>query len=110
RADVVPPSYWHLPADTDSAFFTRGSDAKLFDRPRELVAAVLSDAAEAAGMPEAERRSVRDLVADRILSLFMNGGPAIYAKGFDHAALDKALKTQAALDENDTPAQSEAKK
>jgi hypothetical protein len=110
QADVAPPAFWHLPADTDTAFFGRGTDPKLFERPRELMANLLVEATDSAGMPEVERRSVRDLVSDRMLSLFTSGGPVIYAKGFDHAAVEKALQTHAALDENDTPAVFEAKK
>lgn len=111
RADGTPPAFWHLPADTDTAFFARGAaDPALFERPRELIANLLMEATDSAKMPEAERRSVRDLVADRMLSLFTNGGLVIYAKGFEHAAVEKALQRRAALDENDTPAQAEAEK
>lgn len=110
RADAPPQAFWHLPADTDTAFFGRGSDAKLFERPRELLANLLAEATLSSGMPEAERKAVRDLIADRMLALFTNGKTAIYAKGFDQGALEKVLKAKASLKADDTPGNAEAKK
>ncbi|MDB5213801.1 MAG: hypothetical protein JWO86_1728 [Myxococcaceae bacterium] len=89
RADVPPPAFWHLPGDTDVALFGKGSDPKLFDHPKELLGNVFLEATEGAGMPEPERKAVRELVVDRMLSLFT--GPLVYGKGYDAAALDKAL-------------------
>ena len=99
-----------MPADTDTAFFGRGSDAKLFDRPRELLANLLAEATLSSGMPEAERKAVRDLIADRMLALFTNGGTGIYAKGFDQSALERVLKAKASLKTDDTPGKAEANK
>jgi hypothetical protein len=90
RADSPPAAFWHLPADTDTAFFGRGSDPKLFDHPRELLANLMLEATESAGMPEAERRALKDLVAERMLALFTSG-TGIYGKGFDEAAVEKAV-------------------
>lgn len=89
RADSPPAAFWHLPGDTDTAFFGRGSDPKLLDRPRELLANLMLEGAESAGIPESERKAIKDLVADRMLMLFTNGG-GIYGKGFDQAAIEKA--------------------
>jgi hypothetical protein len=89
RADVPPPAFWHLPGDTDLAVFGKGSDPKLFDHPKELLGNVFLEATEGAGMPEPERKAVRELVVDRMLSLFT--GPLVYGKGYDAAALDKAI-------------------
>jgi hypothetical protein len=109
RAGEAPPAFWHLPGDADTAFFGRGSDPKLFERPRELVAALLLEATDAAGMPEAERKAAGDLVANRMLSLFTNG-VSVYAKGHDAAGVDRAVRARAALKPDDTPAQAEARR
>jgi hypothetical protein len=95
RADVPPPAFWHLPGDTDVALYGKGSDPKLFEHPKELLGNVFLEATEGAGMPEPERKAVRELVVDRMLSLFT--GPLVYGKGYDAAALDKALAAKAAL-------------
>jgi hypothetical protein len=95
RADAPPAAFWHLPADTDVALFGKGSDPKLFDHPKELLGNVFLEATEGAGMPEPERKAVRELVVDRMLSLFT--GPLVYGKGYDAAALDKAIAARAAL-------------
>ncbi|MDF2693791.1 MAG: hypothetical protein K0S65_2174, partial [Labilithrix sp.] len=90
RADSPPAAFWHLPGDTDTAIFGRGSDPKLFEHPRELLANLMLDATDSMGMPEAERKALKDLVADRFLTIFTSG-TGIYGKGFDAAALDKAV-------------------
>jgi hypothetical protein len=109
RADSPPAAFWHLPAETDTALFGRGSDPHLFDHPRELIANLLVEAADAGGMPESERRAVRDLVADRMLPLF-TGGVGVYAKGYDQAGVEKAVKARRDVKEDDIPALSEAKR
>lgn len=101
RADVAPAAFWHLPGDADTAFFMRGSDPKLYERPREILANLLTEGMDAAQLPPAEKRAVHDLVADKMLHLFTNGGVGIYAKGFDPAALDKAIKARASVKDDD---------
>lgn len=106
RADVPPPGFWHLPADTDLAVYGKGSDPKLFDHPRELIGNVALEATEASGMPEPERKAVRELVVDRMLGLFT--GPMVYAKGYDAAAVDKAFAARNGLKSGDLAATDEA--
>jgi hypothetical protein len=89
KADVAPAAFWHLPADTDVAMYSKGSDPKLFDHPRELLGNVALEATQGAGMPEAERKAVRDLIVDRMMGLLT--GPLVYGKGYDAAAVDKAF-------------------
>jgi hypothetical protein len=109
HSGATPPAFWHLPAETDLAVFGRGSDPKLFDRPRELIANLLLEATDAGGMPEAERRSVKELIADRMLALFTNGS-GLYAKGYDQAAVEKALKARQAIKPDDVAGMLEAKR
>jgi hypothetical protein len=101
RAEPAPAAFWHLPGDTDTALFMRGSDPKLYDHPREILANLLTEGMDSAQVPPTEKKAVHDLVADKMLRLFTNGGTGIYAKGFDQAALDKALKARAAVKEDD---------
>ena len=89
RAEAPPPAFYHLPAETDLALYGRGSDPKLFDHVRELLGNVALEAMQGVGMPEPERKAVRDLVVDRMLSL--GTGSMVYGKGYDAAALDRAL-------------------
>lgn len=102
-----PPAFWHLPADTDLALYGKGSDVKLFEHPRELLGNVALEITEGAGMPETERKAVRELVVDRMLGLFM-GGPIVYGKGYDAAAVDKAIATRKAVKPEDTAARDAA--
>ncbi len=108
RADVPPPAFWHLPSDTDMALFGKGSDPKLFAHPKELLGNVFLEATEGAGMPEPERKAVRELVVDRMLSLFT--GPLVYGKGYDATALDKALANVRAAKPGDLAARDEAER
>lgn len=108
RADVPPPAFWHLPADSDVALYGKGSDPKLFEHPKELLGNVFLEATEGAGMPEPERKAVRELVVDRMLGLFT--GPLVYGKGYDAAAVDKALAARNAVKPGDTAARDEAER
>ena len=90
RADVPPPAFFHLPAETDTAVYTSAQDSKLFDKPRELLGNVLVDVAESQHLPEAERKALRDLAIDRTAMLLT--GARVYARGFDQEAVEKALE------------------
>lgn len=108
RADAPPPALMHLPADTDVAVYGKGSDPKLFDRPRELIGKVALEAGEGVGMPEPERKAMRELVVDRMLGLFT--GSLVYGKGFDAAALEKAMAARAKVKKGDLAAEDEAER
>ncbi len=106
RAAAPPPAFLHLPAESDLALYGKGSDPKLFDHVRELLGNVALEATEGSGMPEAERNAVRELVIDRMLTLFT--GPLVYGKGFDGAALEKALAARKGVKPGDLGARDEA--
>jgi hypothetical protein len=108
KADAPPAAFWHLPADTDVAGFGRGSDPKLFDHPRELLGNVALEATEGAGMPEPERKAVRELVVDRMLGLFT--GPLVFGKGYDAAAVEKAFVAKNNVKPGDIAARDEAER
>lgn len=101
-AGSPPPSFWHLPVDTDTAFFGRGSDPKLMEHPRELVGNAIFETAGAAQMPESERQALKALVADRVMPIFSGG--MVYGKGFDEAALVKAMAARKAAKRQDVAA------
>jgi hypothetical protein len=107
--EPAPASFWHLPADTDSAFFARASDPKLFDHPRELLGNALVDLASKSGMPQAEQTALKDLLAQRLFKLWSDG-PGIYAKGFDQAAIEKASSSLKSIKPENRGAREEAKR
>jgi hypothetical protein len=109
RPDSPPAAFWHLPGDTDTAFFSHASDPKLFDHPRELATRFMLEATESAGMPEAERHSLKDLISDRLSGLFSNG-PGVYGKGFDAAALEKAVTNLKGIRIEDRAARAEGER
>ena len=109
RADSPPAAFWHLPAETDMAFFGRGADPKLFERPRELIGSLMLEATDSAGMPEAERKALKDLVTDRMLTLFTSGS-GIYGKGFDQAAVEKAAANLKGIKADDRAGVAEGKR
>ena len=108
-ATEPPAAFWHLPGDADAAAYTNGSDPKLFDHPRELLGNLLVEAATPSGLPDAERKALKDVVVDRMLQLFTTGG-SVYGKGYDAAALDKALAARAKVKPNDVAGDAEAKR
>lgn len=107
-AGAPPAAFWHLPADADLAVYGKGSDPKLFVHPKELIGNVALEATAGAGMPEAERKAVHDLVVERMLGLFT--GPLVYGKGYDPASLDKALAARRAVKPGDRGAREEARR
>jgi hypothetical protein len=108
RADAPPPAFLHLPGDTDVALYTRGTDPKLFDHMKELLGNVALEAAGDAKMPEPERKALRDLVVDKMLTLLT--GPLVYGKGFDGAAVDKAVANRRAVKSGDWAAEAQAER
>ena len=106
RAEAPPPAFLHLPGDADVAVYGKGSDPKLFDHARELLGNVALEATEGAGMPDAERKAVRELVIDRMLTLFT--GALVYGKGYDGAALEKLLAARGAVKPGNPAAEDEA--
>jgi hypothetical protein len=106
RAEGPPPAFQHLPSETDLAVYGHGSDAKLFDHARELLGNVAVEATEGVGMEEPERKAVRELVIDRMTSLFT--GPLVYGKGYDALAIEKALAARKGVKRGDLGAQDEA--
>lgn len=105
KTEPPPSAFWHLPADTDLGLFSRGSDPGLFDHPRELVVNAIADGATLAALPEADARAVRDLT-ERTLPLLTRGA-AIYAKGYDSAALQKAVDARLNAKPDDPAAKAE---
>lgn len=99
RAGPPPPAFFHLPAETDVAYFSKGNDPKLFAHVREILSNLLVEAFTENGMPEAERKTIKELVANRVMPLFT--GPIVYGKGYDAAAVEKAAAAKKALKSSD---------
>ncbi|MBS2020147.1 MAG: hypothetical protein JST00_45225 [Deltaproteobacteria bacterium] len=108
-AGAPPPGFLHLPAETDLGLYGKGSDPKLFDRPKEILGKLALETTAEMGMPEPERKAVRDLVVDRMMALFA-GGPLVYGKGYDAQALEKAIAARAKVKPNDLAAEDDAER
>ena len=108
KADVPPAAFWHLPGEADVAIFGKGYDPKLFEHPRQLLGDLALEVTEGAGMPDAERKAMRELVVDRMLGLFT--GPLVYGKGYDAAAVEKARTAHEAVKTTDLAAKDETKR
>lgn len=102
RADVPPPTFWHLPADSKEAFFGRGIDAKDLDHPRELVVDALSKGLDDQGVTPQDRQAVADLV-QQYMSFFTS--PSVFANGIADAPAPAA--TPKKDDKKDTKAKGE---
>lgn len=100
QVGAPPPAFWKLPADVDFAGFARLGDMS-YERPKQLIGDAIFETAEAAGLPEAERSAARELVMDRMASVF--GDTIVLGRGVDGEALDKAAAARARLDEADDP-------
>lgn len=107
-AGPPPPAFLHLPAETDMGLYGKGSDPKLFDRPKEILGKLATDTTTGMGMPEPERKAVRDLVVDRMLGLFT--GPLVYGKGYDQQALEKAVAARNKVKQGDMAAEDEGER
>lgn len=107
-AGPPPPAFLHLPAETDLGLYGRGSDPKLFDRPKEILGKLATETTQGMEMPEAERKAVRDLVVDRMLGLFT--GQLVYGKGYDAQAVEKAIAARNKVKQGDLAAEDEAER
>jgi hypothetical protein len=94
KAGPPPPAFFHLPQETDVAMFSKGADPKLFTHVREMLANLLVEAFTEGGMPDAERKTIKELVTNRMMPLFT--GPIVYGKGYDAAAVEKAAAAKKA--------------
>lgn len=94
KAGPPPPAFFHLPQETDVAMFSKGTDPKLFAHVREIMSNLLVEAFTEGGMAESEKKTIKDLVAGRMMPLF--SGPLVYGKGYDAAAVEKAAAAKKA--------------
>lgn len=100
KAGAPPPALFHLPQETDVAFFSKGNDSKLFTHVREMLSNLLVEAFTEGGMPDTERKTIKDLVMSRMMPLFT--GPLVYGKGYDQAAVEKAAAAKRTAKGKDT--------
>ncbi len=107
RADVPPPMFWKLPADSDAAFFHRGIDATDFEHARDRLAGILGGALGKEGMADADRKAVRDAAAHTLDLVTLK---STYAKGIDADAAAKALAAIKSTKSGDDAAREEAER
>lgn len=107
RTDVPPAAFWHLPAETDIAYFHRGVDEKELAHPKQLLDAVLMAVFEEGNLPDAQRRALAD-VSMKSISLLAN--PLVFAKGVDSAGIQKAQAAQKAVKPGDRVAEEDARR
>jgi hypothetical protein len=86
RADAPPATFWHLPVDADTAFFSRGIDAKELEHPRDLIIEAVNRALDKEGVAAPDKRALTDAMKDW---LALTSAPAVYAKGVDWAAVQR---------------------
>lgn len=106
RTEAPPSAFLHLPAETDYASYAESVDPKVFDHVRELFGNATLELAQEAGMPEQERRTLRELLIDRMFPLVT--GPMIWGKGYDFAAVERAVGARKAAPPDDLAATLEA--
>jgi hypothetical protein len=86
RADAALPSFWRLPDDSDSAFFSRGYDSKDLEHARDLSIAALEGLLGKEGLPEADQKAIGAAFHD-----VLTDAAVVYARGSDVVAVQKAL-------------------
>jgi len=86
RAAVPPASFWRLPEDSDTAFWSRGHDPKDLEHPRDLLVQALGGMLSKEGLAAAERTAFA-AAFDRVLS----DAPFVFARGSDVVAMQKTL-------------------
>ncbi len=83
----LPEAFWHLPTDTDVAFFFQGTTPEVM---KPLGAQLLHDLL--ASMPVDEiPASAHGEITQATTALFFTGGPLLLAHGHDRATAEKAL-------------------
>jgi hypothetical protein len=108
RAGATPAAFFHLPQETDVALFSKGTDPKLFGHVREILSNLLLEAFTEGGMQDAEKKSIKELVANRMMPLFT--GPAVYGKGYDQLAVEKAVLAKKQVKPGDRLAEDDAER
>jgi len=89
RTDAPPATFWRMPAGSDAVFFHRGIDEKDIAHARTLALDAVSVGLTKAGFAEADKSAVKNLVT-HASSLLVS--PAVYAKGVDVDAAQKAVQ------------------
>jgi hypothetical protein len=106
RSGPAPATFWQLPADADSAVFTRGVGEADYARLREIALKLLGDALGEQGLKDPERKAVLDPLAKLPL-----GSWRMSAGGLDAGAVKRALGAEKSLGASaDAAARADAKR
>lgn len=99
RSGPPPAVFWQLPADSDSAFFDRGTDEAAIEHARQLVLDALGEALVSDGAKPADVQPVQ-----AALGKLPTAAPSVFASGFDDAAVRAAVAAERSLGADAKPA------
>ena len=98
RADAPPATFFKLPADSDSAFYSRAGDPALYDHPIKLLTAALTDLAVAGGVSAGDAKAATAALGD-VLSL--SSTQSVSSHGVDSDEVKRALGEWKAVEKTD---------
>ena len=105
RADEPPAIFFKLPADSDSAFYSRAGDPALYDHPIKLLTAALSDLAIAGGVNAKDARAATSAIGD---VLALSSTQSVSAHGVDSDEVKRALSDWKAVEKTDSARKEQA--
>ncbi len=105
RADAPPASFFKLPADSDSAFYSRAGDPALYDHPIKLLTAALTDLAVAGGVNAKDAKAATSALGD---VLTLSSTQSVSAHGVDSDEVKRALGEWKAVEKTDSAKKEQA--
>jgi hypothetical protein len=105
RADAPPATFFKLPGDADTAFYSRAGDPALYDHPIKLLTAAATDLAIAGGVSAADAKALTSSVAD-LLSL--SSTQSVSSHGVDSDEVKRSLAAWKAVEKTDSARKEDA--
>jgi phosphoribosylanthranilate isomerase len=105
RADAPPATFFKLPADSDSAFYSRAGDPALYDHPIKLLTAALTDLAVAGGVSAKDAKAATSALGD---VLTLSSTQSVSAHGVDSDEVKRALGEWKAVEKTDSAKKEQA--
>lgn len=88
-----PDHFYHLPSDTDVAWYHRGADSSQIKKPIDLLTGGIEEQLEAAGVDAGDRKLVVATIGGY---LELASGPVVFGRGVDTIDAQAALSEAAA--------------